>query len=76
MRRSIRRLKMPRPGTMLGVVAVVLALGGTAIAASTLKLGQFDKSSRDRLAGTGVIQYASQTHNVGPMPALRCRPSR
>lgn len=55
--------KPGRTGTILGVVALVVALTGTAaIAASQLKLGQFDKSSRDRLAGTGVVQYASQTH--------------
>lgn len=46
------------PGTVLGVLALVLALTGTAFAATNLKLGLFDSSSRDRLAGTGVIQYA------------------
>lgn len=51
--------KIPRPGVVLGVIALVVALGGTAIAAKSLKLGQFDDSSRDRLAGTGVIQYAA-----------------
>jgi hypothetical protein len=49
--------KVASPGTLLGVIAIVIALTGTAFAA--LKLGQFNASSRDRLAGTGVIQYAS-----------------
>jgi hypothetical protein len=72
------RLRRPRPGTILGVVAIVLALAGTAVAAANLRLADFEPSSRDRLAGTGVIQYAAQTHNTGtPSPdaktfSVRC----
>ena len=54
-------------GVMLGVFALVVALTGTAAVAGIpgkLKLGNFNQSSRDRLAGTGVIQYAAQTHTV------------
>ena len=46
---------------IVAIVAVIVALTGTAVAAKSLKLGQFDQSSRDRLAGTGVIQFAAQT---------------
>jgi hypothetical protein len=53
------RLKRPSPGLIVGVIAVVLAVAGTAIAASNLKLANFEPSSRDRLAGTGVIQFAA-----------------
>jgi hypothetical protein len=56
---------MPSPGLLLGIVAVVLALAGTAAAAGNLKLGDFDGSSRNRLAGTGVIQYAAQSYDTG-----------
>jgi hypothetical protein len=59
------------PGTIIAVVALVMALAGTAVAASTLKLGMFDTASRDKLAGTGVIQYASQAHNTGNVNAPR-----
>jgi hypothetical protein len=56
------RLRRPSPGMILGVIAVVLALTGSAIAGipkgDPLKLGMFKDDSRDRLAGTGVIQYA------------------
>jgi hypothetical protein len=62
---------MPRPGLVLGVVAVILALGGTAIAAGNLKLADFEGTSRDRLAGTGVIQYAAQPYNTGDVTAPR-----
>jgi hypothetical protein len=58
----MKRLRMPRPGTVLGVIALVLALAGTAVAASNLKLANFEPSSRDRLAGTGVIQFAAQSY--------------
>jgi hypothetical protein len=62
---------MPRPGLVLGVIAVVLAVAGTAVAAKNLRLADFEPSSRDRLAGTGVIQYAAQSHNTGDAAAPR-----
>ena len=59
---TVKRFPMPRPGLVLGLIAVVLALGGTAVAGippgDPLKLGMFQDDSRDRLAGTGVIQHA------------------
>jgi len=55
-----------RPGVVLSVIAIVLAVSGTAVAGipkgDPLKLGMFKDDSRDRLAGTGVIQYAAQPH--------------
>lgn len=68
----MKRIRMPSPGIVLGVIAVVLALGGTALAVSNLRLADFEPSSRDRLAGTGVIEYAAQTHNTGaPSPDVK-----
>jgi hypothetical protein len=67
----MKRLRMPSPGLLLGIVALVLALAGTAVAAGTLKLADFEGTSRDRLAGTGVIQYAAQSYNTGDVPAPR-----
>jgi hypothetical protein len=58
------RLRRPSAGVVLGVIAIVVALAGTAVA-SHLRLGDFNQDSRDRLAGTGVIQYAAQGHNTG-----------
>jgi hypothetical protein len=60
----MKRIRRLRPGTILGVIAIVLALAGTAVAAQ-LSIGQFDSSSRDRLAGTGVIQFAAVNTNTG-----------
>ena len=58
------RLRRPSAGVVLGVIAIVVALAGTAVA-SHLRLGDFNQDSRDRLAGTGVIQYAAQGHTTG-----------
>ena len=71
MKRMIGRVRQTAPGTLLGVIAVALGLTGSAIAAANLQLGDFDDSSRDRLAGTGVIQYASAAHNTGDVSAPR-----
>jgi hypothetical protein len=60
----MQRIKQS-PGVILGVIAVVFALGGTAVAgipSGGLKLSMFQDDSRDRLAGTGVIQYAAASH--------------
>ena len=59
------RLRMPSPGTLLAVIALILAATGTAVAAGQLRLADFEGTSRDRLAGTGVIQYAAQSHDTG-----------
>ncbi|MGZ5313620.1 MAG: hypothetical protein ACXWEA_05390 [Solirubrobacterales bacterium] len=65
MKRTFKRIRMPRAGVVLGVIALVAALTGTAVAAKTLKIGMFDDSSRNRLAGTGVIQYAANAQTTG-----------
>jgi hypothetical protein len=64
-------LRRPSAGMIVAVLAVVLAVAGTAVAASNLKLADFESSSRDRLAGTGVIQFAAQAHNTGDVGAPR-----
>jgi hypothetical protein len=65
----MKRIGRLRPGTVLGVIALVVALAGTAVAASNLRLADFESTSRDRLAGTGVIQFAAQAHNTGTLDA-------
>jgi hypothetical protein len=65
MKRIFNKIRVPRAGVVLGVIALVAALGGTAIAAKTLRINQFDDSSRNRLAGTGVIQYAATAQTTG-----------
>lgn len=64
MKSKLKRITRHGPGATIGVIALVVALAGTAVAASNLKLANFQDSSRDRLAGTGVIQYAVQAHTT------------
>jgi hypothetical protein len=61
----MKRFRRPSPAIWLSIVAIVMAATGTAAAAGALTLGAFDPSSRNRLAGTGVIQYASQSFDTG-----------
>jgi hypothetical protein len=68
MKRILGRVGIPSPAMIVAVIAVVLAVGGVAVAGipkSGLKLGMFQDASRNSLAGTGVIQYASAVHNTG-----------
>ena len=67
----LKRIGLPRPAMIVSVIALVLALGGAAVASHghALKLGMFQDSSRDRLAGTGVIQYAAATHTTAAAPS-------
>jgi hypothetical protein len=67
MKRMFGKVRKPSPGVIVGVMALVLALTGGAVAGipkSGLKLGNFKDDSRDRLAGTGVIQYAAQAQTT------------
>lgn len=71
MKRIAGRLGTPSPAMIVAMIALVVALSGSAVAhhgiAGVFKLANFNKDSRDRLAGTGVIQYATQTHKTGAM---------
>lgn len=68
MKRKFGRVGKPSPAMIVGIIALVFAISGVAVAGipkSGLKLGMFQDDSRDRLAGTGVIQYAAAAHNTG-----------
>ena len=67
----MKRFRMPSPAMILGVIAVVLALAGTAVAAGTLKLADFNQSSRDRLAGAGVVDYSAATSTTAATNGLQ-----
>lgn len=73
MRSTVNRIRgafgKPSAAMVVALIALVAALGGNAVAhhglAGVFKLANFDNSSRDRLAGTGVIQYATAQHTTG-----------
>jgi hypothetical protein len=62
---TMKRKFKPTPGTVLGVIAIVMALAGTAFAAGNLRLSNFEPQSRNVLAGTGVIQFAAAPFTTG-----------
>jgi hypothetical protein len=68
MKRKFGRVGKPSPAMVVGIIALVFAISGVAVAGipkSGLKLGMFQDNSRNTLAGTGVIQYAATAHNTG-----------
>ncbi len=62
----MKRFRRPSPAMIVSIIALIMAVTGTAVAASSLKgnlkLAWFQPDSRDRLAGTGVIQYAAASY--------------
>ena len=67
MKRIFGRAGKPSPAMIVGIIALVFAISGVAVAGipkGGLKLGMFKDDSRDRLAGTGVIQYAAAAHTT------------
>jgi len=68
MRRITRR--RPSPAMIVAVIALVLALGGTAVAAGTIKLGALTNGAKNKTVGVGKLTYVSvqQTYNTSPNP--------
>jgi hypothetical protein len=56
----------PSPSMIVAVVAVVLALGGTAVAAGQLSLHALTTGAKKKTVGVGKLTYvtAQQTYNV------------
>lgn len=68
MKRKFGRVGRPSPAMVVGIIALVFAISGVAVAGipkGGLKLGMFNEQARNTLAGTGVIQYAAAAHNTG-----------
>ena len=68
MKRFIRR--RPSPAMIVAVIALVAALGGTAVAAGTIKLGALTNGAKNKTVGVGKLTYVStqQTYNTSPNP--------
>lgn len=70
MRRILKR--RPSPAIIIGVVALVAALGGTAIAAKQLKLGALSDGAKNKTVGVGKLTYVTTTKTIpanSPAPA-------
>jgi hypothetical protein len=59
MRRITR--KRPSPAMIVAIVALVAALGGTAVAAGTISVGDFNKKTKQKTVGVGKLTYVTTT---------------
>ena len=65
-----RNLRMPSPGMVIAVIALVFALGGTAIAAKQLTLSALTDGAKNKTVGVGKLTYADTTTTLSaPNPA-------
>ena len=56
--------RRPSPAMIVAMIALVAALGGTAIAAGNLKLGSFANGTKNKTVGVGKLTYVQTTHTV------------
>ena len=59
MKQVLRR--RPSAATIVAIVALVLALGGTAVAAGTIKLGALTNGAKNKTVGVGKLTYVTTT---------------
>jgi hypothetical protein len=55
------RLSRPRPAGIVAVVALILALTGTAVAAGRIGLGALSNGAKNKTVGVGKLTYVSAT---------------
>jgi hypothetical protein len=62
MKRLFRR--RPSAAIIVAVIALVAALGGTAVAAKKLGLGSLSNGAKNKTVGVGKLTYVTTTHNA------------
>jgi hypothetical protein len=65
MRTKFRFLR-PTPSMVVAVIAMVLAIGGSAYAGATLSLKALSKGARAQTVGVGPLAYVTNNENIGP----------
>jgi hypothetical protein len=63
MKKVLRR--RPSGAMVVAIVALVLALGGTAVAAKQLGLGSLSNGAKNKTVGVGKITYVTNTVSAG-----------
>jgi hypothetical protein len=66
MKKVLRR--RPSGAMIVAIVALVVALSGTAVAAGKLGLGAFSKKAKNKTVGVGKLTYMSTTTTIPPYP--------
>jgi hypothetical protein len=59
MKNLLRR--RPSGAMVVAIVALVLAVGGTAVAAGTIGIGDFTKKAKNKTVGVGKLTYVTTT---------------
>jgi hypothetical protein len=65
MRNLLRR--RPKGAMIVAVVALIVALSGSAIAAELIGLGDLTKKAKDKTIGVGKLTYVSTTTSIPPL---------
>jgi hypothetical protein len=63
MKNLLRR--RPSGAMVVALIALVFAIGGTAVAAGTIGLGDFTKKAKDKTVGVGKLTYVTTSTAVG-----------
>ncbi|MGH2983055.1 MAG: hypothetical protein ACRDK5_02180 [Solirubrobacterales bacterium] len=62
--KRFRNFRMPSPAMLIAVIALVVALGGTAVAAKKLSLGALSDGAKNKTVGVGKLTYVQTPHTV------------
>jgi hypothetical protein len=62
--KRFRRFRMPSPAMLIAVIALVVALGGTAYAAKKLGLSALSNGAKNKTVGVGKLTYVSTTKTI------------
>jgi hypothetical protein len=62
--KRFRKLRMPSPAMLIAVIALVVALGGTAYAAKKLGLSALSNGAKNKTVGVGKLTYVNVSASV------------
>lgn len=72
--KRFRKLRMPSPAMLIAVIALVVALGGTAYAAKKFGLSALTDGAKNKTVGVGKLTYVNTTTNA-VQPNQRVNPA-
>jgi hypothetical protein len=68
MKRFRRMANKPSPAMIVAIIALVVALTGTAVAAKKLSLKAFKNGTKNKTVGVGKLTYVVTSTSVPPSP--------
>ncbi len=64
MRRTRGLIHKPSPAMIVAIIALIVAMTGTAVAAKKLGLGALNGKAKDKTVGVGKLYYATNSQTV------------